>query len=182
MRRFHQLLSFFLFGTAVSLASPSTHSFNNRETIIAPRGWTRETEAPADHLISLRIGLHQRNFALLEKHLYEVSDPTHPRYGEHLSKGEVEDLVSPHPNSLRAVNAWLSEFNLKEDDITRSPAKDWVVLAIPVSLAEKMLNTVILFLQFISKDTEAEIVFLKTEILCLETRQNRQQIGPHDKL
>lgn len=181
MRGFHQLLSFSLLGIAMSLASPSTHSFINRETIIAPRGWTREAEAPANHLISLRIGLHQRNFDLLEKHLYEVSDPTHTRYGEHLSKEEVEDLVSPHPDSLRTVDAWLSEFNLKEDDITRSPAKDWVILTIPIGLAEKMLNTVI-FLQFISKDIEAEITFLQTEILCLETRQNRQQIGPHDKL
>ncbi|KJA29771.1 hypothetical protein HYPSUDRAFT_126627 [Hypholoma sublateritium FD-334 SS-4] len=141
MRGFHQLLSFFLLGTTLSLGSPSTHSFKNRETIVAPRGWTRQTVAPADHIISLRIGLHQRNFDLLEKHLYEVSDPTHSRYGEHLSKEEVEDLVAPHSNSLSAVDEWLSEFNLKEDDIARSPAKDWVVLTIPVSLAEKMLNT-----------------------------------------
>lgn len=142
MRGFRQLLSFFLLGIKLSHASPSTHSFKNRETIVAPRGWTRQTEAPADHLISLRIGLHQRKFDLLEKHLYEISDPTHSRYGEHLSKEEVEELVAPHPNSLSAVDEWLSEFNLMEDDITRSPAKDWVVLTIPVSLAEKMLNTV----------------------------------------
>ncbi|KAF8204664.1 subtilisin-like protein [Pholiota molesta] len=45
-----------------------------------------------------------------------------------ISLQEVEALVAPHPNSLSA-------------DLVRSSAKDWVILNIPVSLAEKMLNT-----------------------------------------
>jgi hypothetical protein len=113
-----------------------------KESIDAPAGWVRVKRAPVGHTLNLRIGLPQPNFGLLEQHLYEVSDPYHERYGNHLSKKEVEDLVSPHQTSLFTVDQWLASHGLRESNYTRSPAKDWVTVAVPVSLAEKMLNTV----------------------------------------
>ncbi|TFK64203.1 tripeptidyl peptidase A [Pluteus cervinus] len=106
-----------------------------------PHGWIQHSVPPADHTISLRIGLPQPNFNILETHLYEVSDPGHHRYGQHLSKEEVEELVAPHPESLQAVNEWLASHGIQEDEITRSPAKDWITLTIPIGMAEKMLDT-----------------------------------------
>ena len=97
---------------------------------------------PLDHNLILRIGLPQPNFSVLEKNLYEVSDPDHERYGQHLSKSEVEALVAPHPESINLVNEWLGSFGITEDSLLRSPARDWVTLKVPVSLAEKMLDTV----------------------------------------
>lgn len=124
-------------------AAPSKDSpYKVKESIEPPRGWIKQTPAPSDHTIKLRIGLPQPNFHVLEQHLYEVSDPYHERYGAHLSKEEVEELVAPHPESLEAVNEWLASHGILEDDIVRSPAKDWVTITIPVSLAETMLDTV----------------------------------------
>lgn len=144
---FSRLVAFLLLGVSLSLAAPpSERTYKIKEQISRPRGWIKHTEAPADGRISLRIGLPQENYDLLEKQLYEVSDPTHKHYGQHLSKEQVEALVAPHPNSLSAVNDWLAEFDLNEEDLVRSSAKDWIVLNIPVSLAEKMLNTVRLFI------------------------------------
>lgn len=142
MRGFHHLLSFLLLGISISFATPTAHSYKTRETILPPRGWVKRSTAPPNHRISLRIGLHQGNFDQLERELYRVSDPTHERYGKHLSKEEVEALVAPHPQSLSAVDEWLAEFDLKEHEVTRSPAKDWVIISVPVDLAEKMLDTV----------------------------------------
>jgi tripeptidyl-peptidase I len=76
-----------------------------------------------------------------ESHLYEVSDPDHPRYG-HLSKDEVEVLVAPHSESIGLVNEWLGSHGFNEDAIVRSPAKDWVTINVPVRVAEQMLDTV----------------------------------------
>ncbi|OBZ70390.1 Tripeptidyl-peptidase sed2 [Grifola frondosa] len=112
-----------------------------KETVPPPRGWTKLRPAPADHTIELRIALPQPNFSVLEKHLYEVSDPFHERYGEHLSKEEVEALVAPHDESIHLVNEWLASHGIYEDDLSRSPAKDWVMVKVPVSLAEEMLKT-----------------------------------------
>jgi tripeptidyl-peptidase-1 len=36
------------------------------------------------------------SFNELERELYEVSDPSHARYGQHLSPEEVNSLVAPH--------------------------------------------------------------------------------------
>ena len=113
-----------------------------KERVPVPRNWVRLAEAPADHTIALRVALPQPRFSELEAHLYEVSDPAHARYGAHLSKEDVEALVRPHAESVDAVDAWLASHGIKESDCHRSPAKDWVKVDVPVSLAEKMLDTV----------------------------------------
>ena len=134
------LLGFgFLAASPVS-AAPSDYSV--KEEVSSPRGWVKYSRPPLDHDLILRIGLPQPNFSVLEKNLYEVSDPDHERYGQHLSKSEVEALVAPHPESINLVNEWLGSFGITENSLVRSPARDWVTLKVPVSLAEKMLDTV----------------------------------------
>jgi tripeptidyl-peptidase-1 len=142
MRVFLGFVATTLLTTSFSLAAPSKEcAYKTKEEIYPPLGWVKHSKPAPDHPISLRIGLPQLNFHVLEQHLYEVSDPEHERYGQHLSKEEVEALVSPHPESLNALNEWLAGFDLKEDDLVRSPAKDWITITIPVRTAEKMLDT-----------------------------------------
>jgi len=131
-----------LFSTALGFALAISTIHEVKESILPPRGWTRRSVAPSNHNIELKIGLSQPNFPLLEKHLYEVSDPFHERYGQHLSKEEVEALVAPHDESLTLVDEWLASHGIREEDFTRSPARDWVTIKVPVRLAEKMLDTV----------------------------------------
>ena len=128
--------------TAVAYASPRSTAHLLKESVEIPRGWVEHSVPSPDHIISLHIGLPQPNFSTLERHLYEVSDPDHHRYGKYLSKEEVEELVAPHPTSVDAINEWLGTHGLGEDDIVRSPAKDWISINIPVALVEEMLNTV----------------------------------------
>ncbi|KAG7447497.1 tripeptidyl peptidase A [Guyanagaster necrorhizus] len=131
-----------LWAALLSLAASGALAVNSiKETVIPPREWIRNGRPPSSHVVQLRIGLRQANFDALERHLYEVSDPSHRRYGDYLSKGAVEDLVAPHPESLAAVDAWLSCHGLPESDYVRSPAKDWLTIKIPVSLAEELLDT-----------------------------------------
>ncbi|KAF8914260.1 subtilisin-like protein [Gymnopilus junonius] len=140
--RIHLTLVSFLLGTSLSFAAPPKEcAYKVKEEIYPPRGWVKHSRPHPDHPISLRIGLPQHNFPLLEQHLYEVSDPEHPRYGEYLSKEEVEALAAPRPESLNALDKWLAGFDFKEEDLVRSPAKDWITITIPISLAEKMLDT-----------------------------------------
>ncbi|KAH7905839.1 peptidase S8/S53 domain-containing protein [Hygrophoropsis aurantiaca] len=106
-----------------------------------PRGWAKGSPAPPDHIIDLKIALPQPNFDVLEKHLWEVSDPSHERYGAHLSKAEAEALMAPHQTSVDAVNEWLASHGFEEEHLMRSSAKDWVTVRVPVSIAEDMLDT-----------------------------------------
>lgn len=123
-------------------ALPGHASFRVKEVVHVPRGWVEHSQPAPDTTVVLRIGLPQPNFAVLEKNLYEVSDPEHERYGDHLSKEQVEELVRPHPESLEAVNSWLVSHGFQETDIVRSPAQDWVTIRLPVATVEKMLDTV----------------------------------------
>lgn len=132
-----------------------------KESILAPRGWTKQGRARPDDTIDLRIALPQPNFPLLEQNLYEVrfvpswqscahelalteyhSDPYHERYGQHLTQAEVYELVAPHDESIELVDDWLASYGISDKDFERSPAQDWVKLKIPIGLAEEMLNTV----------------------------------------
>ena len=137
------LLGLVFLGASPAAAVPrGKPTYSVKEEVNSPRGWLKQGRPAPDHNIILRIGLPQPNFHVLEKHLYEVSDPDHERYGQHLSKTEVEALVAPHQESVDLVNEWLRTFDINEESLVRSPAGDWVTLTVPVRLAEEMLDTV----------------------------------------
>ena len=68
--------------------------------------------APPDHTLRVTIGLKQGRLDELISTLHAVSDPRHERYGAHLTKAQVEDLVAPHPDSLSLVEEWLARHDI----------------------------------------------------------------------
>lgn len=90
----------------------------------------------------LRINLVQPNFSLIREHLYAVSDPASPRYGKHLSKEDVEELIAPDLGALETVNDWLTSHGFNLSNAVRSGPKDWIKVKTTVQKAEEMLNTV----------------------------------------
>ncbi|KAJ7249548.1 peptidase S8/S53 domain-containing protein [Mycena haematopus] len=107
-----------------------------------PRGWEFHSTPPEDHLLEMRIGLKQNRLDELVSALYEVSDPTHEKYGQHLSKEEVDALVAPHPDSVEAVESWLQDHGINPADAQfRSAGGEWIVIHVSVAQAERMLNT-----------------------------------------
>ena len=94
--------------------------------------------------------------------LYEVSQPRHPkhvlstahlleaylpvpllliRYGAHLSKEQVADLVAPHPVTLELVGTWLECKGVPPSSISTSHGGGWLaVTGVPVSQANDLLG------------------------------------------
>ncbi|KIJ54290.1 hypothetical protein M422DRAFT_775435 [Sphaerobolus stellatus SS14] len=105
-----------------------------------PNGWEVHSIPPPDHLINLRIGLKESKIDELIGHLYEVSDPNHPRYGNHMSKEEVDAFVAPLPETVSAVEEWLRSHDIDPSACDRTTAGDWLHVTVPVSKAEVMLN------------------------------------------
>ncbi|MCJ1390580.1 hypothetical protein MMC18_003440 [Xylographa bjoerkii] len=112
-----------------------------KESHNVPSKWSRVGPAPADHLISLSIGLKSSQFDELERHLYEVSNPSHHRYGQHLTQDEVNELVKPTDDALDLVSEWLSDNGVTSGQLRYSPAKDWIMVTLPVSEVERLLDT-----------------------------------------
>lgn len=131
-----------------------------------PARWSHVGHPEADHTIALRIGLKQSSFSELERHLCEylgldygfswdvlfvllftnslldeVSDPDHPRYGQHLKAHEVHDLVKPADDTLDLVHEWLADNGVDASALKYSPSKDWISVTLPVADVEQMLNT-----------------------------------------
>lgn len=74
--------------------------------------------------------------------LFSSSDPFHERYGQHLTKAEVDALIAPPEETIDFIDGWLASYDIHEEDFTRSSAKDWITVNVPVHMAEKMLDTV----------------------------------------
>ncbi|KAL7626034.1 hypothetical protein AAE478_002803 [Parahypoxylon ruwenzoriense] len=125
----------------VVLANPvrSRTPYRVKDAHHVPRGWKKLHRAPGEHVIDLQIGVKQGNFAELERHLYEVSDPDHHRYGEHLSADEVEELVKPTDETLDLVHEWLEVNGITPSGY--SSAKDWIMVSLPVKTVERLLDT-----------------------------------------
>lgn len=65
-----------------------------------------------------------------------------PRYGQHLSKEEVDELVAPGSATVKSLEAWLTYHNIDPDrSLSRTDAGDWVTVTIPIGKAEEMLDT-----------------------------------------
>ncbi|KAK6596575.1 Pro-kumamolisin [Botrytis cinerea] len=112
-----------------------------KETHYPPAQWQRVGPARSNHMVNLQIGLKQGQFDELERHLYEVSDPDHHRYGQHLSADEVNDLVKPSDETHNLVHEWLQDNNIEPASLEYSPAKDWIKVTISIEDIESLLDT-----------------------------------------
>ncbi|KAF2101176.1 subtilisin-like protein [Rhizodiscina lignyota] len=140
--RFLSISSLVAVAQAASLWKPEARStYALKEAHNVPRQWTRVGPAPKDHIINLQIGLKQSQFEDLERHLYEVSDPTHERYGQHLTADEVNELVKPTDYTLNSVLEWLLGAGIGAEKLSYTPAKDWIKVALPVDEVERLLDT-----------------------------------------
>lgn len=104
-----------------------------------PSAWKQVGPAPGEAVLSLKIGLAQRDFAELERQLYEVSDPRNARYGQYLSSAAVHDLVRPHSHVCEAIESWLENAGFG-DRWRYNSAKTWIDLPVSVDEAEKLLR------------------------------------------
>ncbi|EPS94287.1 hypothetical protein FOMPIDRAFT_1134693 [Fomitopsis schrenkii] len=129
------LTSLLTFGLGKPVAR-SLRLHEARSTV--PVGFSRVGSADADTVLSLRLGLVSENTDKLIETLYDVSTPSSPNYGQHLSRSDAAALLSPSPESVQAVNAWLAENDL--DATTISPGGDWLAIQVPVSKANEMLS------------------------------------------
>ncbi|KAH9030906.1 subtilisin-like protein [Lactarius pseudohatsudake] len=63
------------------------------------------------------------------------------RYGKHLSREEVAELVAPPSDVLELANAWLDHYGVHPSTISTKHGGSWLTLSgIPVSRANKLLS------------------------------------------
>ncbi|KAI9451127.1 subtilisin-like protein [Lactarius psammicola] len=147
---------------ATSLARPwddirVKHTWN-----AVPSGWDTLGHPSAGSTIDLHVALKAHNESTLIDTLYDVSDPksskhvlsnTLPRtmyshvpllcrrYGAHLSKEQVAQLVAPHPDTLELINSWFQHHGVPSSSISTTHGGSWLTLTgVPVSQANALLG------------------------------------------
>jgi tripeptidyl-peptidase I len=134
----HTLLPLLALQTSVGAIEPRS-AYKVKSDHPVPSQWNRVDRAPSNHLLELRIGLTQAKFRDLERDLYEVSSPSHSRYGQHLSPEQINELVAPSEDSLALVEEWLADHGV--EDVAYTTARDWIKVELPVSTVERLLDT-----------------------------------------
>jgi tripeptidyl-peptidase-1 len=81
----------------------------------------------------------QPNHDLFEQTLMEISTPSHSRYGQHLKRDELKQLIKPRAESTNAVLSWLEDSGIPSEDIVDDG--EWINFVATVSTAEEMLDT-----------------------------------------
>ncbi|KAH9172024.1 subtilisin-like protein [Lactarius sanguifluus] len=106
-----------------------------------PANWETLGCPSAGTTIDLYIALNPRHDNALIDALYEVSDPKHPRYGAHLSKEQVAELVRPHPDTLELVTSWFAHHGVRPSSISTTHGGAWLTVTnVLVSQANQMLG------------------------------------------
>ncbi|KAF8263760.1 peptidase S8/S53 domain-containing protein [Lactarius quietus] len=106
-----------------------------------PSNWECLGPPSSNTTIDLHIALLPQSENALIDALYEVSTPSHPKYGAHLSKEQVAQLVAPHRDTLDLVNSWLKYHGIPRSSISVSHGGGWLTVAVvPVSQANEMLG------------------------------------------
>jgi tripeptidyl-peptidase-1 len=164
----YRWFSAFSFLTAVLLANLVTplapwddmqvkHTWN-----AVPVNWETLGHPPAGATIDLYIALKPERESALIDALSEVSNPRHPRhvfhitlplaplftcallrfrYGEHLLKEQVAELVRPPQDTLELVRAWLLHHGIRSSSISTTHGGAWLTVTdVLVSQANQLLG------------------------------------------
>ncbi|KAH8995538.1 subtilisin-like protein [Lactarius hatsudake] len=106
-----------------------------------PANWKTLGCPSAGTTINLYIALKPHQESGLIDALYEVSDPKHPRYGAHLSKEQVAELVKPHPDTLELVTSWFAHHGVRPSSISTTHGGAWLTVSnVLVSQADQILG------------------------------------------
>ncbi|KAH9062363.1 subtilisin-like protein [Lactarius vividus] len=112
------------------------HSWN-----AVPKDWQSLGHPPPGTTIDLYIALKSHHEDALSDTLYQVSEPTHPRYGAHLTKEQVAKLIAPHPETLELVNSWLAHQGIPSSSISMTHGGNTLTLkGVSITQANALLN------------------------------------------
>jgi len=103
--------------------------------------WALEQDAPADHTVTMTVALkvEEDRRAMLEKVFWEVSNPKHEKYGQHLTTEEITKLLAVPQSRVDAVSAYFSEQGASWIEV--NPNKDMVTVTMPAAAVETALKT-----------------------------------------
>ncbi len=99
-----------------------------------PKEWERLHPAKDTTDMVVTLSLRQQNLGELAQIAHEVSEPTHHRYGQHLSMKQVQDLTKPSEKTYSMLNKWFDESGARISKV--EPLQGGAVLRLTMSVKD----------------------------------------------
>ncbi|KAI1787574.1 subtilisin-like protein [Ganoderma leucocontextum] len=133
------LVLFVLAPLALGSTIPRSDLVPRSQLSTIPSGFSPHIRALVldDHVLRLTIGFPSNNVEDLHAALLDVSDPSSPHYGRHLSKAEVARLASPRADGVKAITDWLGKHGLSPE--SRSYPGETLTVHVPAARANFLL-------------------------------------------
>ena len=104
-----------------------------------PTGWHQGRAPPASQRLRFRIAVRQENAYNFEQHVLAISDPDHHKYGQHVKRDDLKNMLRPSDEASSAILGWLDSQGISAKDIEDNG--DWINFYVPALEAERMLDT-----------------------------------------
>ena len=104
-----------------------------------PQGWIQGDAVPSAIRLRFRIAIKQQNAHAFEQHVMDISTPDHPKYGEHMTREELKDMLRPSIDASNSIIGWLEAEGIPAKDLEDDG--DWVNFYVPAAEAERILDT-----------------------------------------
>eukprot|EP01104_Vermistella_antarctica_P017131 TRINITY_DN601_c0_g1_i3.p1 TRINITY_DN601_c0_g1~~TRINITY_DN601_c0_g1_i3.p1 ORF type:complete len:561 (-),score=132.99 TRINITY_DN601_c0_g1_i3:81-1712(-) len=125
----------------------------------APASWKMVGSARPKS-VRVIVAVKQQNKDVLKDRVDQVSDPQHPKYGQHMTNDELTDLIAPEQASIDLVTKWLKAYDAEDIKISGNGG-DFIHANVPVPRAEHMFGC-----QFRAyRNNKSGKVLIKTEQL-----------------
>ncbi|KAI9453705.1 subtilisin-like protein [Lactarius psammicola] len=136
------VLTFAPLGGLATILTPRWEEMRSKHSWHAvPEDWECLDHPLNDTTIDLYVALRPHRKNALVDALYDVSTPGRPKYGAHLSKEQVAELVAPHPDTLELVHSWLEYRGIPSSSVSVTHGGSSLKLAgVSVSRANDLLG------------------------------------------
>ncbi|KAI0016302.1 subtilisin-like protein [Xylariomycetidae sp. FL0641] len=137
--------SFVLLGLAA--VNAAAHAIAPRAVVhekrseISQAQWAKGDRLAGDEVLSMKIGLAQRNLERGHDFIMDVADPSSPNYGKHWTTEQIRHTFAPTKDTVDAVKDWMVAAGVPSSHIKHTSSQGWLAVELPVSEAEKLFQT-----------------------------------------
>ena len=132
--------SVILWRIALSASIPSSFVVHEKRDFTPPE-WVKQSRAPSNTMVSVRLGIAQRNIELGHEYLMDISDPRSPNFGKHWTMEKISDTFSPTKETVNAVREWLSQSGIPAERHTVAGSNGHVQFMADINEIEELLAT-----------------------------------------
>lgn len=142
------LLALAVISSATQYVAMESSLFRLRDDFV--RGNAADTSIVHEVIIAVK----QKNLDAIEKTLYEVSDPTNPKYGKFLTRAQIGELTENREATLQ-IQAYLAANGATI--VKTTPFGEYITAKAPIGVWQTLFATTFYDFEHVEKKTTVQV-------------------------